>query len=361
MKTFKNILLITLPTVIVLLILLEIFFRTVILADNPPRSIFDEKEKMFYFSNKKETGVTTFGRFAEIKAKWRINNMHWNYPIDYSPQKEKKLIAVIGDSFIEALQVDNDKKYPFLLHDMLKSEYEVYGFGISGAPLSQYLNISRYVNRHFNPDIIIINVVFNDFDESIHQLTPGKNWFLKVSVNQEGLVTETIPVTKNDLPQYKLWKRILYKSALFRYLYLNLHIKDMQQIKLTRSKENFEANVKVDDIKVNKELIFKGIDYIVKTIRNENKEKRIIFVLDGIRDNIYKNTLNQSGLLWIREMMDELCKKYQIEYIDLTPRMEQEYINNHKKFEFGIDNHWNEYGHKFVANVLYEYLNRNIN
>lgn len=178
MKTFKNILLTTLPSVIILFILLEVFFRTVIRADDPPRSLYDENEKMFYFSNVKETGITTIGRFAEIKAHWRVNNMHWNYPLDYSPGKDKKLIAVIGDSYIEAFQVDADKKYPCVLRDMINNEYEVYAFGISGAPLSQYLNISRYVKRHFKPDIIIFNIVHNDFDESIYQLNPGAIGFL---------------------------------------------------------------------------------------------------------------------------------------------------------------------------------------
>ncbi len=282
--------------------------------------------------------------------------MHWNYPIDYYPQKEKKLIAVIGDSFISAFQVDTDKKYPFLLHNMLKPEYEVYAFGIDGAPLSQYLNISRYVNRHFNPDILVFNIVYNDFDESIAQLVPGRNWFLKVSVKDDGQINETIPVTKPDLPQYRLWKRVLYKSALFRYLYLNLMTKEIKHKITSQPKTKYEANVKSDAINVNKEIIHKGIENIVKTIRNENKGKRIVFILDGLRGDIYNNSLNKSSLLWIGKMMNELCDNNQIEFIDLTPRMEQDYIKNKTKFDFKIDNHWNEYGHKFVANVLYEYL-----
>ena len=107
--------------------------------------------------------------------------MGWNYPIDYYPINDKKLIAVIGDSYIEAFQVDVDKNYPFLLREKLKNDYEVYAFGKSGAPLSQYLHISRYVNRHFDPDILIFNLVHNDFDESIQELYPGNTYFLKVS------------------------------------------------------------------------------------------------------------------------------------------------------------------------------------
>jgi hypothetical protein len=358
MRTIKNILLATLPTLIILLIVFEVFFRTIIRADEPPRTIFDEGEKMLCFSNKKDKGLCTEGRFAEIKANWRINNMHWNYPVDYFPEKKKKLIAVIGDSYIEALQVDVDKKYPFLLRDMIKDKYEVYAFGISGAPLSQYLNISRYVNRHFNPDILIFNIVHNDFDESIQQLNPGRNYFLKVSIDNDGLISETIPVTNHSLPQYKPWKMLLYKSALFRYLFLNLHIKD-KEFRVVNKK--YEANVNIHDLNAHKELIIRATEYLVKTIRDENKEKRIIFIHDAARDKIYNNTLNESKLLWINEMLDRLCKNNRIEYINLAPVMQKEYMANHKRFEFGIDMHWNEYGHRFVADYLYEYLNRNNN
>ena len=189
MKTLKNILFATLPSILVLLIILEAFFRIVIPASDPPRGFFDEKEKMYSFSNKKEKGVITIGRFAEIRVRWRINNMYWNYPIDYYPVDDKKLIAVIGDSYIEASQVNVGENYPYLLRGKLINDYEVYAFGMAGAPLSQYLHISRYVNRHFNPDILIFNLVHNDFDESIQELFPIDCHFLKLSIKKSSSST----------------------------------------------------------------------------------------------------------------------------------------------------------------------------
>ncbi|MBA4419356.1 MAG: hypothetical protein C0392_15850 [Syntrophus sp. (in: bacteria)] len=168
LKIIKNVLFGTLPAILIVLIVLEVFFRSVIPASDPPRSFFDEKEKMFFCSNEKVKGVNVIGKFAEIRAKWRINNMHWNYPIDYYHINDRKLIAVIGDSFIEALQVDVGKNYPFLLKEKLANHYEVYAFGVSGAPLSQYLHISRYVNKHFDADVIIIKCLIR----SIRTLNP---------------------------------------------------------------------------------------------------------------------------------------------------------------------------------------------
>lgn len=346
MKTLKKILFVTLPTIFIVLIILEVFFRTVIPASDPPRGFYYEKEKMWSFSNKKRKGICTFGRFAEIRTRWSLNNMIWNYPIDYYPKVDKKLIAVIGDSYIEAFAVNVGENYPFLLREKLKNDYEVYAFGKSGAPLSQYLHISRYVNKHFDPDILIFNLVHNDFDESIQELYPNNYRFLQVSINEHDSITETIP--------HKPLKKFINKSALVRYLFFNLHA----DILLT-TKKNYEANINADDVKKNKALIFKSTNYLVKTIREENSDKRIIFVIDAPRSNIYKNTLNKSNVLWMNEMMRNICANNNIEYIDLTPYMLEDFQKNGKRFESDYDSHWNEYGHEFVANVLYEYLKNN--
>ena len=358
MKILKNFIFVTLPAIFILLIILEVFFRTVIPASDPPRGFFDEKEKMYSFSNEKEKGIFTIGRFAEIRTRWRINNMYWNYPIDYYPKNDKKLIAVIGDSFIEAFTVNVGENYPFLLREKLKNEYDVYAFGKSGAPLSQYLHICRYVNKHFNPEIIICNLVHNDFDESIQELNPNDYYFLQVAINDYDSITETIPRPNYSFAQYKPLKRLIYRSALFRYLYYNLNINSIMDNLFVPNKK-YEANIDEDSVKRNKDLIIKATNYLVKTIRQENSDKRIIFVIDAPRDAIYNNTLNESSVLWIHKMMGTLCTKYNVEYLDLTSFMEEDFRDNKTRFNSDIDGHWNEYGHKFVATILYKYLKAN--
>ena len=132
------------PTLIILVLVLELFFRFVIPSNNPPQTIFS-KEDLLYKYKPNQLGLFSIGKFAQIRSNYRINNDGWNSLIDYRKKKNnsKKRIAVIGDSYIEAFQVDYDKSYPSLLSNVLKNEYEIYSFGISGAPLSQYLHMNR--------------------------------------------------------------------------------------------------------------------------------------------------------------------------------------------------------------------------
>jgi len=356
LKTLKNILQISLPAVLILVLLLELFFRFVIPATDPPMSYFDEDERMFFLSNQREEGQITFGAFAQQKARWHINNMHWNYPVDYHRVDGKKLIAVIGDSYIEAFQVDSDKKYPYLLKNRLDPEYEVYAFGKSGAPMSQYLHINRYVNRHFDPDILIFTMIHNDFEESIHDLYPDRLSFMQVSVDENGSFTETVPRPNHAYPQYTAWKRVVYKSALFRYLDLNLNLRQMRRRIAGTEYKDFHANIAVDKVIRNKDRIYAVTEYLTRMILEENSGKRIIFIMDTPRGEVYDGTLADSSVMWLNEIMGEICARYGIEFIDLAPLMMEDFQANGRKFSSEVDGHWDEYGHEFVANVVYDYL-----
>lgn len=356
MRILKNILVLSVPTIIFLFLLLEIFFRIVIPSSDPPRGFFDTNEKIYSYSNDKKEGIQTIGKFAEIKTRWRINNMGWNYPVNYYPVKNKKLIAVIGDSYVEAFQVDVDKNYPYLLRERLGSNFEVFAFGMSGASLAQYLNMSRYINKHLNPDILIFNITHNDFDESIKELSTERYYFLQVSLINDSTFTEITPRPDYSFAQYSPFKRLLYKSAFIRYLRHNLKIKESLKDIYSGKKGNYEGNINPVKVKENEKKIFSATDYLIRTIIDENPGKRIIFIIDGPRKAIYNSELNISGIRWVNKILETLCKTYNIEYIDLTYPMEKDFKDNGIKFNSELDFHWNEYGHKFVANVLFDYL-----
>jgi hypothetical protein len=249
MKNFiKNFLLLTIPCLLVIFVLLELVFRFVIPAANKPDLLFDRNDEIIHFdASTNRQGMFTVGKFAQQRGRWSVNNFGWNSPVNYKQKKDGKLrIAVIGDSFIESLMVDNTKTYPSLLRDYSSDSWEVYPFGISGAPLSQYLHMSRYAARLFDPDIFVINIVYNDFDESLSSFK-GNPYFKKLDIDSNNKVSEVKP-----LP-YKLafYEKVLKRSALVRYMYDNLKLRYVLKEKFNGSQtknETINANVKVDPI-----------------------------------------------------------------------------------------------------------------
>ena len=220
MKIFKNFIFLSVPSLIILFLILELFFRFVLPASSAPACFFDSQMKILkYDSSLGSKGLFTIGKSAHRGGKWRINNYGWNSDIDYLPypKSKKPLIAIIGDSQVESLQVDIDKNFAALLRSKVDDKFSVYTSGISGAPLSHYLYMSRYVTKLFNPDVIVFNVVYNDFAESIAEIVPKPSfWQLRYS---NGLWQDTL----TEAGQPSRLAKMLRRSALVRYLLINLH------------------------------------------------------------------------------------------------------------------------------------------
>src|SRR5687768_1767173 len=171
MDCFRNILLLTLPSLIAVFIALELFFSFIIPASEFPYYYYDPNDHILRFSTTEQRdGVFTVGVMAKQRGRWHVNNAGWNSAVEFNKEKHQLRIAIIGDSYIEALQVNVEESLAGQLRHLIsKSPYpevEVYAFGVSGAPLSQYLQMARYASTYFDPDILVINVVHNDFDES---------------------------------------------------------------------------------------------------------------------------------------------------------------------------------------------------
>ena len=354
----KNISFITAPTLVIIFLILELFFRYVIPASELPHYYFSKKDLVTKFDSSSKEGVNTIGRWATQRARWRINNDGWDSDVDYTQKQDnRKLISVIGDSYIEGFYVDIDKSYPSLLRNTLHNDYLVYSFGISGAPLSHYLHLMRYANKYFNPDIFIINVVHNDFDESIAELNPFHKLFLTVSIKDNN-ITEILPDEKTYIQSYHRLEgrrgRILRKSAIYRYFAANLKIMTIGDL-INRIKgifvthnEKYNANISVSSVEQNKILIEKAVNYILRKMKDENHGKRIIFIMDAPRNDIYNDKLSSSNVVYLNKILGKACAENKFEFIDLTDSMNKDYNQHGIKFNSDIDGHWDQYGHYFV-------------
>lgn len=362
LKFLKNLVFVTLPTLLVLILLVELVFRFILPAAEEPQGFFDEAVPVYRFDTSAvRTGQNTIGKFAQIKTQWRINNYGWISAIDYATTQELPLIAVFGDSYIQAMTVDTDQAYPALLRSQLKEEYEVYSFGVSGSPLSEYLTYMRYANERFEPDILLFNIIPNDFAPSLYSINPDVIHYRRFEIASETDSISEIPPQKDlSFIQYNTTKRWLVKSAFVRYLYRNLRIKEvLLSMRAQQQKNNINANTQVSLIRDNFDAIVLGVRYFMDRIKKENPGKRIILVMDAPRQLIYEGTLEQSTLTFLYDKMAELCDEFSLEFIDLTKTMAEDFDLHGKRFNSELDGHWNAYGHAIVAREIEQAIRRN--
>lgn len=269
-------------------------------------------------------------------------------------RKDKPMLAVVGDSFVQAVEVD-DKDTFFAILDQSTSIIDVYSFGFGGAGLSQYLIWARHAKKTFDNDYLIINIVGNDFDESLkkYKVYPG---FYHYDINDSGKL-ELVRCDWNS----SIYGKIISKSSLVRYLFSNVGMMNVVLKIRTRfftEKNAFVGNVSAEVSDERENDSYKAIDAFFRDLPSYSglQPKNILFVMDGFRvyDEDRHKAAKKSYFGKMRLYFFKKAKQLGYEYIDMDVNFDKNYSKNKKKFEFSFDAHWNELGHQVVASSIME-------
>jgi len=352
-RAARNLLLLSLPSLLLLALALELLAGSLLNASDYPGTYFDPGLGNRYLPNQRGTFVAD-----EIHARFRINDAGWNSRRDYlqaeAPAAQR--VAVVGDSFIEALQVDFDRSYPALLEDHLNRigpgpPWEVYSFGMSGANLVQYAYVLDEVRSVHTPDVVILNIVANDFAESLYGLGRADNWTLQPT--DAGLE----PVAPRPASNLR-WKQLLRHSALARYLVINQRLP--QKLHFVRSLfygdvRNFEANVDVaglDPLADSRDLE-RLLRDILGRYRAAAAGAELYIVLDANRGDLYhEGERRPSKIRPMFAAIARLAREQGIGVLDLTQPFREAYQRDGARFEFQHDGHWNAHAHAVVAEAV---------
>lgn len=295
-----------------------------------------------------------------IVNRGRVNNDGFVNNQDYNAADSRPLMAVIGDSYVEALMVP----YEDTLHGWLAGAYpkrRVYSFAASGAPLSQYLIWARYAAQTYRPSLMAFVIVGNDYDESLpryaahqtfHQFVPGADGALAPAL----------------LHEYRpgALRSILRHSYLARYMFYNLSVSvAYQKLKNTMLKKKtqgaeraYVGNVavqaseeKIADSKI-------AVDTFLRLLPGYAglPAEKIILIFDGNRQKIYTpQAFADSSLSYFEIMTEYMTLKAQhagMQVIDMNGIFAQHYDAHGRRFEFEKDWHWNALGHGLAAEAL---------
>lgn len=109
---------------------------------------------------------------AEFRTRVSINVQGFRDAEDYRYEPDMFRVAVLGDSFIQAVQVEQEEAIPEKLADVLKSsgiETRVYNFGVSSIGTIHQYRIFQEEIVHLKPDVVVLSFFPNDLvDNSPH-------------------------------------------------------------------------------------------------------------------------------------------------------------------------------------------------
>jgi hypothetical protein len=353
-RTCIRLLLLTLPAICFCLVAGELVFRFVVPACQFPDPVWDGQFQIYRLDTRgPRDGVFTIGRFARGGSRWHVNEQGWNSALDYREHRPPgvRRVALIGDSYVEALNVDVDRSVAAELRRLVPDNVEVYSFGIAGAPLSQYLQMSRYVARQYDPDVMVFNVVHNDFAESLATFKRVP-YFLQFVPSGTGF-SEIAPTPYRPS---KL-RRLLKKSAWGRYLAENLQIRRLwDDMRARRTTRRFSNNTEVVSGDRAKEEIEGVTRHIIGEWGKENRGRSLFLIMDAPRTELYSGQASHSPVLWLNRLAADVCREPVCHFVDLTSPFTDYWQRYHRHLENSYDWHWNERGHRLVAEVLYRRL-----
>jgi lysophospholipase L1-like esterase len=292
----------------------------------------------------------------EIAAPYRINAQGWNSGIgDYAIARRPGItrIAIVGDSYVEALQVAYDRSLgENLAADLADggNAAEVYRFGISGAPMSQYLQMIEHEAVRYRPDWVVVLIVHNDFDES-YKFKAGRytSSFLKLRVEAGKVVGEIPPLSWR--PGSLEWLR---RTATVRFFLYRWQVRPemLVDLLLPRAEAATAANTDIDAVLADREDVAAVTDYLFGRIDAvvHRVGARLLLAMDGDRFAIYRNS--DSPALALNRLAADAAARQHIPFVDLERVFLADWREEHRRFDFDADGHWNEHGHAVAAAAI---------
>lgn len=395
-------LMITGVTFVILFLLLEVILRAIIPFSNPVWPCRDDEKLGYVFIPGATLQWTNFLDFYSIQKANSFGFLDREYDIE-KPQGTFRIL-VLGDSFVEAAQIDINEKFHMKLEKLLNAKYpdrkfECIALGYSSCGTSNTISFYEEIGRKLKPDLVISLFIFNDFKnnsallESIRNgwspdatprlyYRPTPNGFIRQDINknwQKFKLAASIDIESGRIARkvekFLGWSyvylminryveqitksKVKYEFALYRKRYDELsrnpeYKKKLEGWDITKNPAIdsmfFAKNlppVFADAVKTTKHC-YKILDEEVK--RNGGK---LLIVTDDLcsvnKTLVGRETIDKGCFIRINNIASELG----IPILDLHPAFVK---NSLDAGHFKYDIHWNATGHNWAAQEVFNYL-----
>ncbi|HYX27985.1 MAG TPA: SGNH/GDSL hydrolase family protein, partial [Pyrinomonadaceae bacterium] len=305
-------------------------------------------------------------------------------------------IALLGDSYCEALQVPIEQTFWWQLQQQLEScdqfagkHVEIINFGVSGYGTAQELITLQQKVWQYSPDeVVLLMTTNNDISDNLRVLkkTDGIPYFYHRGneLIEDDSFRNTAPFRWNAFGRVGRWFRdnlrtiqLIYEIQLLIKTKLDER-RARQQTPANTSAPAQNANRPAPEITVENMIYLEPRDSVwneawritedlIKEMRNEVNQRGAKFFLvigsnpiqvypdPAVRER-FRSYLGVDDLFYPNRRLAQLANREQIDFLDLAQPMQQNadttriYLHGFGK-EIG-NGHWNENGHRLAADLI---------
>lgn len=271
-------------------------------------------------------------------------------------------VAVVGDSYVHGTFVNVDQGFPDVIERELQRaglDAEVYRFGMDGAPLSQYLNMLRREVSAFRPDVVVVPLIHNDFDESYRLLkTRYASSFMKLTTDADGQVVEVPPAdfkpgVADVMRNFRWFRYLYYKTNLY------LHMKGIVSRMFWGGNEDWSPEFISSAVDIRKINDHARNRFFARYVMAEMKALaaregfKLAFAMDGVREATYdRRPAKDYEVGRLNLIAADLTRELDLPFIDLQDSFDRDYASRRERFEFPFDWHWNVLGNRLVGEAI---------
>jgi len=270
----------------------------------------------------------------------------------YDKPKGVFRIILIGDSCAYGIMTKNQDTYAYLLEKKLNSLhqgiFEVINAGVPGYSSLQGLRYLRNELIKYHPDMVLVGFGFNDLCEAVGE---------KDSDIDVVLAPPWIIDTDNALSAFKFYKLLKQVASQLRGVFYHA-FKHKPALTLT-SAQNTTTLDEIDDLDILIQVQSQQLASAPpRRVPPEDFAKNIKDIVDiGKKDNLQVILLTLpsiNGCFGYGALLRVFSRKHNVALIDLIKEFEKRKANTQTYF---IDNnHYNEAGHRFVAEIIFDRL-----
>ncbi len=312
------------------------------MADNPIQR---------YVANHPFTASLNWNMAHVVRGRSNAQGFRADY--DYEAADPRPLVAVIGDSYIEAFLMPFAQSLTGRLQAAFGDRGRAYAFAQSGAPLSQYVAYARHACTVYRPARMVVSVGGNDFDESVFAHR-RRNGIFHLYPRPEGGFEYKL----TSLPAPGVFERVLRQSVLAVYLMRNVGITKLiahMGFNLAHTENRYVGQTEADSAPARIEEGHRVIDWFLGALPQAAcfTTGDIVILVDAPRPEVYDAAaLAATQTSYFGRMRSRIiaqAKARGFKVIDMEPHFVAAYAADRKRFEHPTDAHWNAHGHEVAA------------
>jgi len=256
-----------------------------------------------------------------------------------SPEKLK--ILFIGDSYTQAVEISNDKTYYGVVAEELK-DVMVFAYGVGNyGTLQEYLILDESIDR-IKPQIIVWQFCCNDFINNDYDLDKASylnnSGTMRPYLDSQGNIFYKNPKHLHIIPD------IFFNYSRFIYYISNTTNRLLSAI-------NEEKSIEL--------LIVRNGPTHAGFKRSLETTKRIMAMIKKRTAGIDFYTFCADIMPPFYDEYKKLCASEGYKFIDGIPQAVQEYDAKGSVTRVADKSHWNELGHRIVAEKILDYFQTN--